>query len=217
MTTNNNRYLKIILPTAFCALVVVIMLIVLSSCNSEKRTTRKAERKLDKSVRLDPMAAARYCATRYNPIDSINEKNETIQGKPIVTNNTVTPNYDSLWAEWAAQYEGVSLDTASFITYLKRTALKCPPCTSRVDTNRILKFERAANTAALDSTKGYYENKIRELEAKHEKKENAQAATIKEQDKKIARQSTTIKYQWWLIIALAIPWLWKLVRMIFKF
>lgn len=159
------------MPTAFCALVVVIMLIVLSSCNAEKRTTRKAERKLDKSVRLDPMVAARYCATRYSPIDSVNERIIYKAGKTI---------YDTvLTTEIEIINDTVYLNKVKTITVTKH------------DTVDRTRFERAAFKAALDTMERHYKKEMAEKNA-----------TIKEQDKKIASQSTTINYLWILVAIL---------------
>lgn len=70
MTTNNNRYFAIIFPSALLAVALVLILFMFSGCN----VTNRAERKLDKSIRLDRMPFTERCASDFPGTDSVHEK-----------------------------------------------------------------------------------------------------------------------------------------------
>lgn len=157
--------------------------LLLTGCNAEKRATRKAERKHDKSVRLDPMVAAKFCAARYSPIDSVNERIIYKPGRTI---------YDTILT--------TELEIFNDTVYLKEVKVVTVTKHDTIDRTR---FERAAFKAALDTMKGYYEVEL---------KKSAEA--ISDRDKKIASQSTTIRYLWaagGIAWALIIVWVIKKV------
>lgn len=130
-------------------LTLILSIFLLAGCNSQKRTTRRAERKLDKSIRLDQNVFARECAIDFNPIDSIHER---IVYKPGVV------KYDTVQD---VRYRTVN-DTVyatEYVTITKHIR----------DTIDLTRHEALVNKAAQDTMKRYYEQLLSEEQAKNDK------------------------------------------------
>lgn len=198
--------MKIYIQHAIHAL--VICAIAVSSCNSEKRAWRLMHR----AERVNGTVPAIYCATRHNPVDSTDERQELKEGKPVVVTHVVQPNIDSLWEEWSCLYGSAALDTASFIRYLKSTVLKCPPCTSRTDTLKHSTYQRAVNKAAVDSTANHYKKLLAEKDKELQHKDVVNTA-LRET---IAGLKVSLSYFIWATIILGSYTLLRWVLRIWK-
>lgn len=127
-------------------------------CNTERRTLRQEKRALKaihKAELKAPNELAKWCAKRYNPIDSIHETTDTAEWGAIPADTQyIEIDCDSLIRVSIAK-EPLYTDTF-YKPKSTKYKIACPPC----DSIRILgvmksRFERAANTAALDSMKAY--------------------------------------------------------------
>lgn len=158
MTTNNNRYFAIIFPSALLAVALVLTLFMFSGCN----TTKRAERKLDKSIRLDPMPFIKKCAENFNPADSIHEK---IIYKPGAT-----------FRDTIFETDVQIINDTVYLTKVKTVTIKT------VDTVDASRFQRDVNRAENDSLRRHYDGKLaakdKEITGLKEKVAS-QATTIK--------------------------------------
>jgi len=170
MTTNNNRYFAIIFYAGGLALMLAVTLFLLTGCNAVKKEARKSDKALkhiQKAERVQPNELAKWCAKRYNPIDSVYESLDSVivylPGEPVFAE----VDCDSiLKAQGAANQSAPA-----------KVKVKCPPC----DSTKIIsvyskRFQQAANTAALDSMGAYYEKllaakdaELKELSAENNK------------------------------------------------
>lgn len=116
-----------------------------TSCN----VTKRAERKLDKSKRLDYNVFAKECARAYDPTDSVHERIIHVAGKTI--RDTI-----------------ISTELEIINDTVYKTRVKTITV-SKTDTIKLDKYEREANKAALDSTEVHYKGLMSEAGKEAEK------------------------------------------------
>lgn len=152
------------------ALSFVLMVV---GCNAEKKAVRQEKRQSDKALkhiqkaeRIMPAELARWCAKRYNPADSIHEKEIYLPGKPILLQGRV----DTFYVDCDKEKGKVKV-----------------PCRS-ADTVRITdtlykdKYQRDVNRSAEDSLQAYYKG-LHAKDAAVIKEQSADIATLKERNR----------------------------------
>lgn len=190
--------------TYFFIGIAVLACLFFSGCNPAKklaRQERKALKHIQKAEVIAPNELAKWCAKRYNPIDSIHEVYNT--------DTTYLPG----------EIHFVEIDCDSVVNETKKSGsllksakvtLPCPPCDStRIINTYKSRFQSETNKAALDSMATFWGRKVAAKDAEisaHDKK----IATITEQ-KKLYRNAAFILGILWVLF-----FVWKFVKSKFK-
>jgi len=112
-------------------LILLWLMVGATSCNSAKQ----AQRNIHRAEMKNPNELAKWCATRYNPIDSINTVIEYRQGD-VITDTIITTEIE------------IVRDTV----VIKATKVITNTIHDTVFSGR---YERAVNSAAIDSMKNW--------------------------------------------------------------
>lgn len=192
-------------------LILLALMVGAASCNVEKRQSKRALKYIHKSERLQPNELAKWCAKRYNPIDSIYESTTYKTGKTTQgTTKYVAVDCDSIRLALQSLHIG---DTSKKSLHV---LIPCPPCDSvRVDTVYKDRFQSESNKAALDSMKAFNDKEL----AKKEKQlewwrqkytETETALKVSENDRKRVKANNTkigIIIAVYLVIKVLMMWL----------
>lgn len=198
---------------------IILIAILLTGCNAEKRAAKKEARKSDKALkyiqkaeRVQPNELAKWCAKRYNPIDSVRERTDSTtiiyqQSEPIY----VFADCDSAIKAAKSLHDG-AIDKKSL-----QVRVKCPPCDSaKIISVFSSRFQQASNKAALDSLDAHYKrllaSKDKELAGKDDEIKDRDE-TISEKDKDIAKLRERIRIA---LISLTILAAYTLLRWILR-
>lgn len=117
-------------------LILLSLMVGATSCNSAKQ----AQRHIHKAEMKNANELAKWCATRYNPIDSINTVIEYRNGE-VITDTVLTTEVEIV-------RDTVIIKATKVVTNTIR------------DTVVTSKYERAVNKAALDSLKNWASGEI---------------------------------------------------------
>lgn len=165
--TANNHYnpFHALMALAIGIAIFFSVVVVLSSCNPAKklaRQERKAFKHIQKAEAVAPNELAKWCAKRYNPIDSIHERIIYKPGK-VVTDTLIETEID------------VVRDTV-FITNTRTVYIK------QTDTVDLSRFQSESNKAAIDSMAIYCARQIAAKDAEI-KSQGERISALRQQNK----------------------------------